>query len=233
MGVDLLYFGFDSFFQDFLSEISPKMLLLIGSSNPAFAGEKWKIFHAFVIRYDANKPGETSHPKHYDDSDVTLNFCLGGNFKGGALRVYDGANYVDYVQEPGQLFIHPGNLLHSANKISCGERFNLVIWLKRSIDVISDSAAHIFDLPEEVLVHILSYLDVKNICMLTRVNSTFRRLCKDNSMWSRLYNQFVLPVREVFQYGIPIAGGDALPDFWYSTFHRSRRDENSSLRRKI
>lgn len=38
---------------------------------------------SFVVRYDESAGRDLA--LHYDESDVTLNLCLGGSFRGGAL----------------------------------------------------------------------------------------------------------------------------------------------------
>jgi len=105
--------------------------------------------HSFVVKY-AVKEDELLDT-HIDSSLVTLNVCLGKEFKGGSLYFHgikgdDGAERGDYVlphkpqcdrckldyhHRPGVAVIHLGKHIHGANRISSGERVNLIIWMQR------------------------------------------------------------------------------------------------------
>ena len=70
---------------------------------------------------------------HVDSSVITVNLCLGKNFKGGEL-VFKGhvgdKSSEDFVveHEPGSALLHLGSHIHGANPITEGERMNLIIW---------------------------------------------------------------------------------------------------------
>ena len=66
---------------------------------------------------------------HVDDSTVTVNFTLGGDFAGSDLSFACGDRLV-VPQRPGLAVVHPGDLAHGVEPITAGERFNLVFWLR-------------------------------------------------------------------------------------------------------
>jgi len=105
--------------------------------------------HSFVVKY-AVKEDELLDT-HIDSSLVTLNVCLGKEFKSGSLYFHgikgdvgsERGDYVrphkpqcdrcklDYNHRPGVAVIHLGKHVHGANRISSGERVNLIIWMQR------------------------------------------------------------------------------------------------------
>lgn len=98
--------------------------------------------HAFVLWHSASDPdrdsaalwqhrSETGEPtsEHVDDSTVTVNFTLGGDFAGSDLSFACGGGLV-VPQRPGLAVVHPGDLAHEVAPITAGERFNLVFWLR-------------------------------------------------------------------------------------------------------
>ena len=64
--------------------------------------------------------------EHVDDSKVTVNFTLGGDFAGSDLSF----DRLVVPQRPGLAVVHPGDLAHEVEPITAGERFNLVFWLR-------------------------------------------------------------------------------------------------------
>jgi hypothetical protein len=103
-------------------------------------------YHAFTVRYQ--KGEDVDLRTHVDDSDITLNICLGKQFTGSKLyfqgyhstvlqkipanvQVNRRDNDVtDFEHEVGTAFIHFGKHVHGARKIDSGERVNLIIWCK-------------------------------------------------------------------------------------------------------
>ena len=75
--------------------------------------------------------------EHVDDSEITLNVCLGKEFEGGTLyfKGIKGQEFekpVEYKHKLGKAVLHVGNHVHGANKIEGGERDNLIIWCRDS-----------------------------------------------------------------------------------------------------
>ncbi|KAB2077991.1 hypothetical protein ES319_A06G129700v1 [Gossypium barbadense] len=82
---------------------------------------------------------------HVDDSEVTLNVCLGKQFSGGDLffrgvRCDKHVNtetqsdeILDYSHVPGRAVLHRGRHRHGARATTSGQRFNLLLWCRSSV----------------------------------------------------------------------------------------------------
>ena len=111
--------------------------------------------HAFLLYHSATDPdrdgaavwtylSENGEPTstHVDDSRITVNFTLGGDFAGSNLSFpenlvlstddgeQEGEDRLVVPQRAGLAVVHPGDLKHEVEPITAGERFNLVFWLK-------------------------------------------------------------------------------------------------------
>lgn len=66
-------------------------------------------------------------------------------------------------------------------------------------DIFSPPAAHYlqYELPDEVLLTIFSYLLEKDLCRLSQVCKRFQTIANDNGLWKRLYHN-------IFEYDIPL-----------------------------
>lgn len=60
---------------------------------------------------------------------------------------------------------------------------------KTSEIAIPEKVVHISDLPLELLLHIFTFLDAKNLCEVSKVSSVWRKLSQDNTLWKRLVYQ--------------------------------------------
>lgn len=84
---------------------------------------------------------------HVDDSDVTINVCLGREFEGGDLLCHGQRCELHCKSTPplpelnegtrvshkvGQAIIHIGKHRHAALPITAGERSNLILWCRCS-----------------------------------------------------------------------------------------------------
>ncbi|CAE7225894.1 CP2 [Symbiodinium sp. CCMP2592] len=105
--------------------------------------------HAFTVRY---RGGEDRFLEtHVDSSEVTLNICLGGDFRGGGvyfhgLDTQEGPSdpmtsphpsdctrcAVTHEHRVGTAIIHLGNHIHGAHSIEDGSRTNLILWCRSS-----------------------------------------------------------------------------------------------------
>jgi len=85
-------------------------------------------YHGFIVHYDPRK--QRSLDVHHDESDVTLNVCLGRKFTGGKLlfRDDDGKILAKIDHKVGQAVLHLGTHLHQAQNIRTGTRSNLILW---------------------------------------------------------------------------------------------------------
>jgi hypothetical protein len=99
--------------------------------------------HGFVVSYSALDHAtagmkEVSRSKlvqHTDDSELTLNVCLGRNFEGGDVIMYGvrGGRSREprkYHPRPGWALMHVGRQFHEVSSVTKGERFALIIWAR-------------------------------------------------------------------------------------------------------
>jgi len=96
--------------------------------------------HGFIVEYQMGKDVKLNF--HVDDSEVTLNVCLGKQFEKGEL--YFGGVRCQYHQQtaasaqehkyvshqPGIGLLHVGKHRHAAQKITSGHRLNLILWCR-------------------------------------------------------------------------------------------------------
>ncbi|XP_031248199.1 uncharacterized PKHD-type hydroxylase At1g22950 isoform X3 [Pistacia vera] len=99
--------------------------------------------HGFVVEYGKDRDVDLGF--HVDDSEVTLNVCLGKQFSGGELffrgtrcekHVNTGSQseeIFDYAHVPGRAVLHRGRHRHGARATTSGHRINLLLWCRSSI----------------------------------------------------------------------------------------------------
>jgi hypothetical protein len=109
---------------------------------PGHAGADLDHQHAFVVDYAEG--GDTSLDFHVDDSEVTLNACLGLSFDGAEVYFRgarcdthrdDPANDVEACQwspTPGRAILHAGAHRHGVHPLKAGRRVNLIVWARSS-----------------------------------------------------------------------------------------------------
>jgi len=98
--------------------------------------------YGFIVSYEMDKDRKLDF--HVDDSEVTLNLCLGKIFEGGALflggvrcplhqqkKPLEGDQF-NFDHVPGTGLLHLGKHRHSATPITSGERHNLILWCRSS-----------------------------------------------------------------------------------------------------
>ncbi|KAF8109954.1 hypothetical protein N665_0089s0072 [Sinapis alba] len=138
-GVVLEDFGFESMLQKLLEDfISPISQVLF----PEVCGSGLDSHHGYVIEYGEYIESDVAY--HVDDSEVTLNVCLGKQFSGGELY-FRGVRcpnhmesqigeeeYCEYSHVPGQAILHRGSHRHGAKGITNGIRANLIMWCRSS-----------------------------------------------------------------------------------------------------
>lgn len=100
-------------------------------------GSAWDgTFHAFSIRYMMEE--DRSLDAHMDQSEVTLNLCLGpSNFGGAALYFrgqrdteFEGQQNFTMAHAVGRAVLHVGQHFHGAENLTHGERHNLIVWFR-------------------------------------------------------------------------------------------------------
>jgi hypothetical protein len=104
---------------------------------------------AFVAGYSPtpspSSPSSAAAPRqhlvpHTDDSEVTLNVCLGRDFTGGVLEFgglraqpsRHGPTNPDqlYEPQPGRGVIHAGRHFHAVSPVTSGSRYALIVWAR-------------------------------------------------------------------------------------------------------
>eukprot|EP00850_Spirogloea_muscicola_P010831 SM000065S20180 [mRNA] locus=s65:95728:97569:- [translate_table: standard] len=139
-GVVLDDIGMDDMLSDLMADAVAPLAssVLFGSVG----GSTLDSHHGFVVDYALHRDVELGF--HVDDSEVTLNVCLGRSFEGGELffrgircdRHVNGEaqeeECVEYAHAPGRAILHAGRHRHGAKRISAGNRVNLILWCRSS-----------------------------------------------------------------------------------------------------
>ncbi|XP_019435066.1 PREDICTED: uncharacterized PKHD-type hydroxylase At1g22950-like [Lupinus angustifolius] len=125
----------DRLMNDFILPISRVFFAEVGGST-------LDSHHGFVVEYGTNRDVELGF--HVDDSEITLNICLGKEFSGGELffrgvRCDEHVNtetqseeIFDYSHVPGRAVLHRGRHRHGARPTTSGHRLNLILWCRSS-----------------------------------------------------------------------------------------------------
>ncbi|XP_012075705.1 2-oxoglutarate and iron-dependent oxygenase domain-containing protein CP2 [Jatropha curcas] len=133
-------FGLQTMLQKLMDEyIRPMSRIFF----PEVGGSTLDSHHGFVVEYGVDRDVELGF--HVDDSEVTLNVCLGKQFYGGELffrgvRCDKHVNtetqpeeIFDYVHVPGRAVFHRGRHRHGARATTSGHRCNLILWCRSSV----------------------------------------------------------------------------------------------------
>ncbi|PWA94964.1 2-oxoglutarate (2OG) and Fe(II)-dependent oxygenase superfamily protein [Artemisia annua] len=126
----------DTLMKDFVRHISKVYFADVG-------GFDLDSHHGFVVEYGVDRDVDLGF--HTDDSEVTLNVCLGKQFTGGDLffrgmRCEDHVNGQIYPEEVfdfshtvGRAIVHRGRHRHGASATTSGHRINLILWCRSSV----------------------------------------------------------------------------------------------------
>ncbi|KAG7480802.1 hypothetical protein MATL_G00060300 [Megalops atlanticus] len=134
-GILLNELGFDEGFITPLREnyLRPVAALLY----PDCGGHCLDSHKAFVVKYAMNEDLDLSY--HYDNAEVTLNVCLGKEFTEGNLYFGDmrqvplsDSECVEVEHHVAEGLLHRGQQMHGALRISSGQRWNLIVWMRAS-----------------------------------------------------------------------------------------------------
>lgn len=130
-------------FTPFLDELMQTAVLPLSRFlYPDVVGATLDNHHGFVVDYEMGKDEHLDF--HVDQSDVTLNVCLGQTFTDGNLY-FGGIRCAVHQQtmprpeeaftvqhQPGQALLHRGKHRHAAENITAGRRMNLILWCMSS-----------------------------------------------------------------------------------------------------
>ena len=128
-GVIVNQIGMQSLIDDLQQRyVRPLAALLFPVEGKVFDGH-----HSFMVQYRQGE--DLGLDMHHDDSDVTLNCCLGKDFTGATLSFCGGFGMAGhrkhlhtYSHQLGRAIMHLGSHRHGADDIVSGERYNLIVW---------------------------------------------------------------------------------------------------------
>ncbi|XP_014874869.1 2-oxoglutarate and iron-dependent oxygenase domain-containing protein 2 [Poecilia latipinna] len=134
-GILLNELGFD---EDFITPLREHYLQPLASLlYPDCGGRCLDSHKAFVVKYAMNEDLDLSY--HYDNAEVTLNVSLGKEFKDGNLFFGDmrqvsisETECTEVEHRVSEGLLHRGQHMHGALPISCGQRWNLIVWMRAS-----------------------------------------------------------------------------------------------------
>uniref|UniRef100_A0A7S4FD79 Fe2OG dioxygenase domain-containing protein n=1 Tax=Chrysotila carterae TaxID=13221 RepID=A0A7S4FD79_CHRCT len=116
-----------------LDEMQRKCLLPLSKMLFPAEGSAFDSHHSFMVKYRQDE--DLGLDMHHDDSDVTLNVCLGKEFEGATLSFCgyfgqdDHRKHVHtYSHRVGRAVMHLGTHRHGADNIISGERYSLIMW---------------------------------------------------------------------------------------------------------
>ncbi|GIY53781.1 2-oxoglutarate and iron-dependent oxygenase domain-containing protein 2 [Caerostris extrusa] len=104
---------------------------------PEWRGNELDSHKIFTVGYKIDEDLELGY--HFDNSEVTLNICLGKSFEGGELYFGDlrtvpimESSCIVVPHKKGYGIFHRGQQLHGALPITKGERHNIILWMRSS-----------------------------------------------------------------------------------------------------
>ncbi|MBI1382927.1 MAG: hypothetical protein GC161_17785 [Planctomycetaceae bacterium] len=134
-GAQLGPLGFDPWLRELCERwVAPLARALL----PEFAGAPLDRHHGYLVDYARHRDQDLGF--HVDDSEVTLNLCLGEDFDGAELNFLgvrceahrDGpvlaGETAEYLHRPGAAVLHAGAHRHRVEPIRRGRRRNLILW---------------------------------------------------------------------------------------------------------
>ncbi|RWS14885.1 2-oxoglutarate and iron-dependent oxygenase domain-containing protein 2-like isoform X1 [Dinothrombium tinctorium] len=131
-GILLNEIGFD----DFLTSMRNIVSQISNIFYADWGGKDLDSQKAFTVHYKEGQDLELA--THFDNSEITLNICVGNVFTGGELfflnnrDCYDVNSIIRFIHDIGRGVLHLGNQLHGAMPIESGERYNIIFWMRSS-----------------------------------------------------------------------------------------------------
>lgn len=134
------------------------------------------IVDLFIIKYDID--GQDHLENHRDGSIISFNILLNDEFEGGGTKIYHPNNEGNvtetlYTSKKGDLFIHPGKLLHSGNKITSGRRYILVGFVEFCNNIYTPKDASTLPQKKEIIFEQVDSLEVQD-------NTEINSICSNN-----------------------------------------------------
>jgi len=124
--------GLSEFFDTFITQYFTHIASIMNKNSYAIDDH-----HSFIVEYAIGKDKELH--LHVDDSELTLNICLGVDFTGGNILFKGHIDnpqsqlvHGEYEHVKYRAILHDGRHMHAAAPIESGERYNLIIWCRSS-----------------------------------------------------------------------------------------------------
>ena len=123
--------------QGMLDSILHRVLAPLASQLLPSWGAELDAQHTFTIRYAVGE--DLDLDRHMDQSEVTLNVCIGGHFKGAEVFFQGQRDHPSQHGEDAQFhhrrgfgLLHAGQHWHGSNILREGRRQNLIMWGRSS-----------------------------------------------------------------------------------------------------
>jgi len=121
-------FGFDGSVKTMINEhVAPLIMVLF----PQLKDSKFEVYPK-LMTYQMGK--NEDWPPHTDGDIATINICLGKEFEGADLRIFDKESietFVDYKHQLGRMIVHLGDNKHSVTPLKSGTRYSLIVKLNQ------------------------------------------------------------------------------------------------------
>jgi len=135
-GLQASEFGMDEWVNELLKEY---LVPIVKKVYPQYRNvTSFSDVYSKVVKYNINE--DEDWPVHIDQSCVTINICIGRDFKGSNLRFHENktsiqknGSYYDYMHEVGRMVIHLGDCKHSITRLESGSRYSLIILLNKPL----------------------------------------------------------------------------------------------------
>ncbi len=138
-GVNLTALGLAPLLDAIHARLAPVARRLL----PEFAPYALDTHHSYLVDYSRDTDEELGF--HVDDSEVTINLCLGDHFRGAELVMMGlrcdlhrqtavrPSEEIEVVHSIGHAVLHAGRHRHRVDPIRSGRRRNLIIWSRSSM----------------------------------------------------------------------------------------------------
>lgn len=125
-----------------VDQLAERLAPELGAHFPLLGGAHLDHHHSYLVEYARDLDEDLGF--HVDDSEVTLNLCLGESFSGAELVLLGArcdlhrqtpvsdAEVIEIEHEPGVAVLHAGRQRHRVDPIRRGVRRNLIAWLRSS-----------------------------------------------------------------------------------------------------
>lgn len=123
-----------------VDQLRDRLAAELAAHFPLLGGGDLDHHHSYLVEYGRELDEDLGF--HVDDSEVTLNLCLGEEFSGAELVLLGArcdlhrqtpiseSEVIEIEHEPGVAVLHAGRQRHRVDPIRRGVRRNLIAWLR-------------------------------------------------------------------------------------------------------